>query len=143
MLIGIPKLVMLCCWKAAVNCFDESYLLIKLIELNNKKVNYCHRLFWMHLHGFLLAAYCDVNANFFLICISNGNKALVKLSRPIQWTPTISPVCLPNDDVPTLNFNMTGLKCVATGWGMQKTAGKLSSKMQQVKMKCQMAALLN
>jgi len=27
---------------------------------------------------------------------------------------------------------MTGLKCVATGWGMSATGGKLASKMQQV-----------
>ncbi|ODM90347.1 Ovochymase-1 [Orchesella cincta] len=58
--------------------------------------------------------------------------ALVKLSRPIQWSPTVSPVCLPNDDVQTLSFNMTGLKCVATGWGMESSKGRLSSKMQQV-----------
>ncbi|CAG7832472.1 unnamed protein product, partial [Allacma fusca] len=58
--------------------------------------------------------------------------ALVKLSRPLKWSPTVAPVCLPNDDEQTLAFNMTGVKCVATGWGMNSPRGKLSSKMQQV-----------
>ena len=41
--------------------------------------------------------------------------ALVKLSRPLNWSISVKPVCLPNDNQEMLSFNMTGLKCVATG----------------------------
>ncbi|OXA43741.1 Ovochymase-1 [Folsomia candida] len=58
--------------------------------------------------------------------------ALLKLSRPIDWTPTIAPVCLPNDDEATLQTLQGEIKCVSSGFGSQSIKGKLSSKMQQV-----------
>jgi hypothetical protein len=58
--------------------------------------------------------------------------ALLKLSRPIEWSPTIAPVCLPNDDEQTLQTLQGPIKCVSSGFGSQSSKGKLSSKMQQV-----------
>ncbi|XP_051830616.1 chymotrypsinogen 2-like [Antechinus flavipes] len=63
--------------------------------------------------------------NFFTI---TNDITLIKLATPVQFSDTVSPVCLPNsaDDFPA------GSNCVTTGWGLTKhTNSKTPERLQQ------------
>ncbi|XP_075175972.1 serine protease 33-like [Anomaloglossus baeobatrachus] len=53
---------------------------------------------------------------------SSGDIALVKLESPVNYTPTILPVCLPSNSV----YPAEGTLCWATGWGDVKDSVPLT-----------------
>jgi len=55
--------------------------------------------------------------------------ALLKLSKPINFTDHIAPICLPYQDEP---LPKPGTSVVVTGWGLLKTGGAVSSTLQEV-----------
>jgi secreted trypsin-like serine protease len=55
--------------------------------------------------------------------------ALLKLSKPIQFTDHIQPICLPYQDEP---LPEAGSKVVVTGWGLLRTGGTYPDTLQEV-----------
>lgn len=52
----------------------------------------------------------------FIIETFNNDVALLKLDKPVQFTQTVSPICLPQSSV----MDYAGRTAVATGWGRLK-----------------------
>ena len=52
----------------------------------------------------------------FVIETFNNDLALLKLDKPVQFTRTVSPICLPQSSL----FDYAGRSAVATGWGKLK-----------------------
>lgn len=52
----------------------------------------------------------------------NGDIALVKLEKPVNFSRTILPVCLPKTSDP--NVFPVGMVCWVTGWGLPFENGK-------------------
>jgi len=55
--------------------------------------------------------------------------ALLKLSKPISYSDSISPICLPRQNEP---LPKPGTTVVVTGWGLLKTGGSESATLQEV-----------
>jgi len=60
--------------------------------------------------------------------VINNDIAVLKLQTPIQFNKYVSPVCLPDNDVPV------GTECYITGWGKVRHPGDMSIKLQQARM---------
>jgi len=58
----------------------------------------------------------------------NNDIAVFKLAKPIQFNRYVSPVCLPDQDVPV------GTECYITGWGKVRHPGSMTRVLQQAKM---------
>ena len=52
----------------------------------------------------------------FVIETFNNDVALLKLDKPVQFTRTVSPICLPQSS----GLDYAGRTAVATGWGRLK-----------------------
>jgi trypsin len=52
--------------------------------------------------------------------------ALIKLSSPVQFTNTVSPICLPSTDL-----SFAGRKAMVTGWGTTSEGGSTSPQLLQ------------
>ncbi|XP_016891320.1 chymotrypsin-like elastase family member 2A [Cynoglossus semilaevis] len=61
------------------------------------------------------------------IFLSRNDIALIKLSSPVTLSDTISPACLPEEDVTLAH----GSPCYVTGWGRLYTDGPLADVLQQ------------
>jgi hypothetical protein len=57
--------------------------------------------------------------------------AVVRLNRPVDFAPHISPICLPPKDM-----EMHGMHGWATGWGALKPGSSLRPKTLQVSVRC-------
>lgn len=58
----------------------------------------------------------------------NNDIAIIKLSRPVKFGKFVSPVCLPDNDVPV------GTECYITGWGKTRHPGSMTHILQQAKL---------
>ena len=56
--------------------------------------------------------------------------ALVKLKNPVEFNPTLAPMCLPEQSYKRYNF--TGKMCKLIGWGSTRFGGKISDTLQEV-----------
>uniref|UniRef100_A0A3P8T9H1 pancreatic elastase II n=1 Tax=Amphiprion percula TaxID=161767 RepID=A0A3P8T9H1_AMPPE len=61
------------------------------------------------------------------VLLSRNDIALIKLSAPVTFSDTITPACLPDQDV----ILPHGAQCYVTGWGRLSTSGALADILQQ------------
>jgi len=57
----------------------------------------------------------------------NNDIAILELEKPVLMNKWVSPVCLPNKDVPV------GTECYITGWGKTRHPGTMTSILQQAR----------
>jgi secreted trypsin-like serine protease len=73
-----------------------------------------------------LASKIAIHENWDPIWIQN-DVAVIKLAKPVPFSRTVSPICLPTSSLSTVVYNRN---LVATGWGTTQT-GSLSPVLQQ------------
>jgi len=61
----------------------------------------------------------------------NNDIALVEMNRPVIFTDSIRPLCLPSPDL----VIPAGTPCVVSGWGRTRKGGKISERLNEVAVK--------